>query len=100
MLRPKDTATRERKSLDGLWRFALRRARASAGPRSGGTARSPDAREVAVPASYNDLFADPAARDHVGDVWYQTHRPRPRAAGTASGSSCASTPRRTGRSCG
>ena len=23
MLRPKDTATRERKSLDGLWRFAF-----------------------------------------------------------------------------
>ena len=25
-----------------------------------------------MPASYNDLFADPAARDHIGDVWYQT----------------------------
>jgi beta-glucuronidase len=23
MLRPQDTATRERKSLDGLWQFAL-----------------------------------------------------------------------------
>src|SRR3954451_9888369 len=27
--------------------------------------------EAAVPASYNDLFPDPAIRDHVGWVWYQ-----------------------------
>jgi beta-glucuronidase len=27
--------------------------------------------EAAVPASYNDLFADAAIRDHVGWVWYQ-----------------------------
>ena len=71
MLRPQDTATRERKSLDGLWRFAFdaegvgRAAEWWNGP-------LPNAHEVAVPASYNDLFADPAARDHVGDVWYQT----------------------------
>src|SRR5690349_2487443 len=32
-----------------------------------------DAREIAVPASYNDLFASAEAREHVGDVWYQTH---------------------------
>ena len=25
-----------------------------------------------MPASYNDLFADIAVRDHVGDAWYQT----------------------------
>ena len=30
-----------------------------------------DAREMAVPASYNDLVTDPAEREHVGDVWYQ-----------------------------
>jgi beta-glucuronidase len=71
MLRPQDGPTRERKKLDGLWRFALD---------PGGTGRGdgwwreplPDAREVAVPASYNDLFADAAVRDHVGDAWYQT----------------------------
>ena len=27
---------------------------------------------MAVPASYNDILADPAVHDHVGDVWYQT----------------------------
>jgi beta-glucuronidase len=71
MLRPQDGPTRERKKLDGLWQFALD---------PGGTGREagwwrgrlPEAREVAVPASYNDLFADAAARDHVGDAWYQT----------------------------
>ena len=71
MLRPKDTATRERKTLDGLWSFALdadgagRRERWWAGPLAG-------AREMPVPASYNDIPADAAVRDHVGDAWYQT----------------------------
>ena len=31
----------------------------------------PGAREVAVPASYNDLVTEAAEREHVGDVWYQ-----------------------------
>jgi beta-glucuronidase len=71
MLRPRDTPTRERKSLDGLWRFALDASdrgraeewwkRALAG-----------SREIPVPASYNDIFADAEVRDHVGDAWYQT----------------------------
>ena len=71
MLRPQDTDTRERKSLNGLWAFALdadgqgRTARWFAGPLAG-------AREMAVPASFNDIGADPAVRDHIGEVWYQT----------------------------
>ena len=71
MLRPIDTATRERKALDGLWRFALdargagRRERWWAGPLAG-------AREMPVPASYNDIFPEAELRDHVGDAWYQT----------------------------
>ncbi|MEN3299523.1 beta-glucuronidase [Pseudonocardia sp.] len=71
MLHPQDSATRERKSLAGLWRFALdgggvgRAAGWFAGP-------LPDAAEMPVPASYNDILADPAVRDHVGDAWYQT----------------------------
>jgi beta-glucuronidase len=71
VLRPQDTATRERKRLDGLWRFALdpagegRAARWFAGPLAG-------AGEMAVPASFNDIAADPAVRDYFGDVWYQT----------------------------
>ena len=67
MLRPQASETRDLVNLDGIWRFALDR---------------PDVREpwsaplrgsfdVAVPASYNDLFLDPKIRDHVGWVWYQ-----------------------------
>jgi beta-glucuronidase len=71
MLRPQDTPTRERKSLDGLWHFALdpdgvgRDEGWWNGPLAG-------AREVPVPASYNDIFADAEVHNHVGDVWYQT----------------------------
>jgi beta-glucuronidase len=71
MLRPQDTATRERKSLTGLWRFALDGAGEG---RSGEWFRRPltGAREMAVPASFNDIAADAAVGDYVGDVWYQT----------------------------
>jgi beta-glucuronidase len=71
MLRPQDTATRERKSLNGLWQFALdpdsigRTANWFDGP-------LPGSREMAVPASFNDVAADAAVRDYFGDVWYQT----------------------------
>jgi beta-glucuronidase len=71
MLRPQDSATRERKRLDGRWAFAL-------DPEGEGRAsrwfggRLPGAREMAVPASFNDILTDPAVRDYVGDVWYQT----------------------------
>jgi beta-glucuronidase len=70
MLRPLDTATRERKSLDGLWRFRVdvdgvgRDEGWFAGP-------LPAAREMAVPASYNDILTDPRLRSHCGEVWYQ-----------------------------
>ena len=71
MLRPRDTRTRERRSLDGLWRFAL-------DPEGVGRAEEwsgrplPSARDVPVPASFNDVFADASIRDYVGEVWYQT----------------------------
>ena len=71
MLAPRDTATRERKSLNGLWRFALDAA--GHGREEGWWKRPlPGSHEVPVPASYNDIFADSAVRDHVGDAWYQT----------------------------
>ena len=71
MLRPRDTATRERKSLNGLWRFALDPAG------EGRTAEwfsrpLPNSREMAVPASFNDIVSDAQVRDYFGDVWYQT----------------------------
>src|SRR3954469_14244477 len=67
MLKPQSTATRDLVNLDGVWRFAAE-GTATTDPWRGpleGTL------EVAVPASYNDLFVDSAIRDHVGWVWYQ-----------------------------
>ncbi len=70
MLRPQDNGIRECKRLDGMWAFT---------PDAAGAGRRdewwrgplPDARTIAVPASYNDLFVDEQLHDHVGDVWYQ-----------------------------
>jgi beta-glucuronidase len=70
MLSPRQSATRERTSLDGLWRFAL-------DPRGVGRAERwwtsvlPGHGEMPVPASFNDVVPSREARDHVGDVWYQ-----------------------------
>jgi beta-glucuronidase len=71
MLRPQDTATRECKSLTGLWRFRLDGAGEG---RAAEWFKRPlaDASEMAVPASFNDISADPAVREYFGDVWYQT----------------------------
>jgi beta-glucuronidase len=70
MLRPQDTSTRETKRLDGLWSFRLDGDHAG---RDAGWFRRPlaDARDMAVPASFNDLAADSSIRDYFGDIWYQ-----------------------------
>ncbi len=70
MLRPQDTATRERKRLDGRWDFTLD-AEGVGRAQRWFTGRLPNPIAMAVPASYNDLLPDEAVRDHVGDVWYQ-----------------------------
>jgi beta-glucuronidase len=74
MLKPIENAARERKCLNGLWDFAVDAQARGRAERwwSAPLQRSDGAREIAVPSSYNDLFADAAVRDHVGDVWYQT----------------------------
>jgi beta-glucuronidase len=77
MLRPQDNAVRERKNLDGLWDFTL-------DPDGHGRDEKwfrgtlPARQAMAVPASYNDIAADAAVRDYVGDVWYQTTARIPR----------------------
>ncbi|WP_415857152.1 beta-glucuronidase [Sinomonas sp. G460-2] len=67
MLKPLATATRDLVSLDGLWAFALD---TRVGPEPW-RSRLETRLEAAVPASYNDLFADQEIHDHVGLVWYQ-----------------------------
>jgi beta-glucuronidase len=70
MLRPQDSSTREKKRLDGLWSFKLDRD--SVG-RDAGWFNGPlaGARDMAVPASFNDVAADASVRDYFGDIWYQ-----------------------------
>lgn len=70
MLRPQDSATRERRSLDGLWRF---RADAAARGRAERWFAHPlvDAIDMPVPASFNDVVPGRELHDHVGEVWYQ-----------------------------
>ena len=67
MLKPTYTPTRELVNLDGVWRFAID----TRLPEQPWLARLDTPLEAAVPASYNDLFADPEIRDHVGWVYYQ-----------------------------
>lgn len=71
MLRPQDTSTRERKCLNGMWDFRLDHHGVG---RAEGWWRGPlpDARRMAVPASFNDLLVDKADHDFLGDLWYQT----------------------------
>jgi beta-glucuronidase len=70
VLAPRDTPTRECRSLDGLWRFVLdhggegRAGRWWAGLPAGAV-------EMPVPASYNDVLPDRAMREHVGEAWYE-----------------------------
>jgi beta-glucuronidase len=77
MLRPQDTATRERKPLTGLWRFKLDPAGEG---RAAGWFTRPlaAARQMPVPASFNDVVTDPAVREYFGDIWYQTTAWMPR----------------------
>ena len=71
MLRPADTSTRERKKLDGLWKFRLDTE--GVGREQGWqSARLAQAVDMAVPSSFNDLFTDMASHDFFGDIWYQT----------------------------
>lgn len=67
MLKPIATATRDLVTLDGVWRFGID----SRLPEEPWRSILDTPLEAAVPASYNDLFTDPAIRDHVGWVYYQ-----------------------------
>lgn len=67
MLKPIATATRDLVKLDGVWKFGID----SRLPEEPWLSALDTPLEAAVPASYNDLFTDPAIRDHVGWVYYQ-----------------------------
>lgn len=71
MLRPQENATRELKSLVGLWRFSTDPEGVGRDQQwyAGALARAID---MPVPASYNEITADQALYNYVGEVWYQT----------------------------
>ncbi|GAB7358220.1 hypothetical protein MBLNU230_g0372t1 [Neophaeotheca triangularis] len=71
-LRPQQTTTRELLNLDGLWKFALvpEAGNSTYDMQSWAAPMSTDL-ECPVPASYNDIFLDPAIHNHVGWVRYQ-----------------------------
>jgi beta-glucuronidase len=70
MLRPQTSATRELINLDGIWDFKVDFD--DSGFSSGWYKKDLETKlDIAVPASYNDLYTDIAIREHVGWVWYQ-----------------------------
>lgn len=70
MLKPQNGPTRELINLDGLYAFKVDFERI--GRQEKWFTRTLEAPlEIAVPSSYNDLFADQKIHDHVGYVWYQ-----------------------------
>lgn len=81
MLRPQNTATREMVNLDGLWNFKVDFNSEGFEKRWASNPLSTDV-QVAVPASYNDIFTDPKIRDHSGWVWYQRKARVPRGWGS------------------
>ncbi|XP_068457489.1 beta-glucuronidase [Clinocottus analis] len=76
MLFPRESSSRERKELSGLWSF-----RADMSPsRNQGflgawykqrLAETGPVIDMPVPASYNDITQDPKLRDFIGWVWYE-----------------------------
>ncbi|EDW79771.1 uncharacterized protein Dwil_GK17842 [Drosophila willistoni] len=77
LLYPRESETREVRSLDGIWRFLKSNA---SDPLRGVREKWFDKSlsktgfnliPMPVPASYNDITVDKEMRDHVGTVWYE-----------------------------
>ncbi|CRK95286.1 CLUMA_CG008644, isoform B [Clunio marinus] len=76
LLYPRESETREVRSLDGVWSFAKSDTKQpSEGLREKwflkDLADSTNVIHMPVPSSYNDIVEDAAVRDHVGTVWYE-----------------------------
>lgn len=68
MLYPIQTESRALIDLSGIWQFQLDDATETIDP----CLPLPNSQPIAVPASFNEQFADPSIRNHAGYVWYQT----------------------------
>lgn len=76
LLYPRDSETREVRSLDGMWKFAKSDVnKPSEGLREKWYLKdlqeSTSVINMPVPSSYNDIVEDEKLRDHVGTVWYE-----------------------------
>ena len=69
-LYPQQNRFRELSDISGIWKFRFDPQ--GEGRTSGWKDGLTDTIDMAVPASYNDIFTDKALRDHGGDVWYET----------------------------
>lgn len=75
LLYPRESETREIRSLDGMWNFVKGNTN---DPKEGfkeewykyDLSKSRPTIPMPVPSSYNDITEDAALRDHVGQVWY------------------------------
>ncbi|XP_050533470.1 beta-glucuronidase-like isoform X2 [Daktulosphaira vitifoliae] len=74
ILYPRESESREVKSLDGMWNFRLSEPDALIGFKEKwymkDLSKSGPVIEMPVPSSYNDVMVDKKIRDHVGLVWY------------------------------
>ncbi|XP_036436394.1 beta-glucuronidase [Colossoma macropomum] len=76
MLYPRESPSRERKELDGLWSFRAdfspdRRAGFSQAWFKQPLAETGPVIDMAVPSSFNDITQDAELRDFIGWVWYE-----------------------------
>lgn len=76
LLYPRESETREVRSLDGIWSFAKSDTeKPSEGLKDKWYLKdlreSVDVINMPVPSSYNDIVEDAKMRDHVGTVWYE-----------------------------
>ncbi|CAK9796112.1 Gusb [Anthophora quadrimaculata] len=76
MLYPRESESREVKSLDGMWNFVI----SPSGDMlkgykeawyAGDLSKVGNVMQMPVPSSYNDITTSRDLRDHVGAVWYQ-----------------------------
>lgn len=72
MLYPQQNETRQFLDLSGIWKFFLPPSPDRESFQWAEAGLPPNAPEIAVPSSFNDLFTDAATRDHCGAVWYET----------------------------
>ncbi|XP_034941701.1 beta-glucuronidase [Chelonus insularis] len=75
LLYPRESESREVKSLDGLWDFSITPDDLGKSQQDNWLAdelsKSVDVMQMPVPSSYNDITTSAKLRDHVGAVWYE-----------------------------